>query len=65
MTEIRPRAVRPSEIEALYHLSHSSLWRLMRQPGFPAYRVGRLVGIPLSEFDAWLKAQSVEVVGNG
>ena len=65
MDEIRSRAVRPSEIEARYGISHATLWRLMRQPGFPVYRVGRLVRIPLDEFERWLKAQTGEAVSNG
>lgn len=64
MTEIRPRAVRPTEIERLYGYSHSTLWRFMRMPGFPVYRVGRVVRIPMDDFERWLKAQSSEAVNS-
>ena len=60
MDEIRSRAVRPSEIERLYGLSHATLWRMMREGNFPVYRAGRVVRIPLKEFEAWFEAQERE-----
>lgn len=55
MGAMMTKAVRPSEVEAMYSISHATLWRMMQKGDFPVYRVGRTVRIPLEEFEVWFK----------
>ena len=65
MTEFESRAVCPRDIERLYGISHATLWRMMRQPGFPVFRAGRVVRIPVDDFERWFRCGGEEVKSDG
>lgn len=43
------------DVQQRYGISRSTVARLRKQPGFPAYKVGKRVVVDPDELDKWIK----------
>ena len=59
MSEIRERlAYTVTEAAAAAGVSRPTLYRWMNAPGFPAFRIGGTVRVPVDAFNEWLRLQT-------
>jgi excisionase family DNA binding protein len=49
------RGLHPVDVQRKFGISRSTVYRLCKLPGFPAYKIGKRVVIDPDELEAWLK----------
>lgn len=54
---MEPIAVKPAEAARLVGVSRPTLYRWMKRAGFPVYRIGGCVRIPVDDLREWIKLQ--------
>ena len=54
----KKRALHPKDLESLFGISRSTVYRLCQQPGFPAFRIGKRVVIDPDELEKWINERN-------
>lgn len=58
--KVEPIAVKPAEAARMLDMSRTTLYNLMRTPGFPVRRLGGCKRILVDELHEWVKQQADE-----
>lgn len=53
--ETARKALHPKDLQTMFGISRSTVYRLCKLPDFPSYKVGKRVVIDPDELDKWIK----------
>jgi len=59
MEKLEPLAVGTSEAAQLLNISRPTLYKLMKNPEFPKFKIRTRTVIPMEELRIWVKDQSI------
>lgn len=60
LNKIEKVAINMAEFASVMSIGRNKAFELIRQPGFPAVRVGRRVIIPVTALKSWLEKQTAD-----